>query len=132
VFQVHIYPNVRLLVYGRLIARGTRWQPIRFLPYNTSEMNDDISFKTRRDRRDVVSLDLPVLYRQDSAFQHFDVYLVQGAHDGSSGWLHIYNRTSGSVNIGVMCHKYTMMQVNRCQFVIVTSRVAMRRWCADS
>lgn len=35
--EVHVWPNVRILVLGDLIADGTLWQPIRFKPINTTE-----------------------------------------------------------------------------------------------
>ncbi|CAL2046926.1 unnamed protein product [Caenorhabditis brenneri] len=36
--EVHIWPNVRILVLGNLVARGSYWQPIRFKPINTTEL----------------------------------------------------------------------------------------------
>uniref|UniRef100_A0A183C0J1 SRCR domain-containing protein n=1 Tax=Globodera pallida TaxID=36090 RepID=A0A183C0J1_GLOPA len=35
--EVHVWPNVRILVYGSLIADATLWQPIRFKPINATE-----------------------------------------------------------------------------------------------
>ncbi|CAI2352995.1 unnamed protein product [Caenorhabditis sp. 36 PRJEB53466] len=35
--EVHIWPNVRILVLGNLVAEGSYWQPIRFKPINTTE-----------------------------------------------------------------------------------------------
>uniref|UniRef100_A0A914YBH5 Ribosomal protein L21 n=1 Tax=Panagrolaimus superbus TaxID=310955 RepID=A0A914YBH5_9BILA len=35
--EIHIWPNVRILVLGNLIADATLWQPIRFLPLNVTE-----------------------------------------------------------------------------------------------
>lgn len=35
--EVHIWPNVRILVLGNFIADGTLWQPIRFKPINATE-----------------------------------------------------------------------------------------------
>lgn len=38
--EVHIWPNVRILVLGNLIADGTLWQPIRFKPINVTEYDE--------------------------------------------------------------------------------------------
>ncbi|KAL3080363.1 hypothetical protein niasHT_038403 [Heterodera trifolii] len=38
--EVHVWPNVRILVYGNLIADGTLWQPIRFKPINATEFGE--------------------------------------------------------------------------------------------
>lgn len=38
--QVHIWPNVRILVLGHLIAEGTFWEPIRFKPINITEYEE--------------------------------------------------------------------------------------------
>lgn len=35
--EVHVFPNVRILVLGDLVADGTLWQPIRFKPINVTE-----------------------------------------------------------------------------------------------
>ncbi|KAI1717620.1 scavenger receptor cysteine-rich domain-containing protein [Ditylenchus destructor] len=35
--EIHIWPNVRILVLGDLIADGTLWQPISFKPINATE-----------------------------------------------------------------------------------------------
>ena len=36
--EIHVYPNVRILVLGDLVAEGTPWQPIRFKPINNTEL----------------------------------------------------------------------------------------------
>ncbi|VDO43648.1 unnamed protein product [Haemonchus placei] len=38
--EVHIWPNVRILVLGDLIADATYWEPIRFKPINTTEFDE--------------------------------------------------------------------------------------------
>ncbi|EYC44991.1 hypothetical protein Y032_0443g1557 [Ancylostoma ceylanicum] len=38
--EVHVWPNVRILVLGDLIADGTYWEPIRFKPINTTEFDE--------------------------------------------------------------------------------------------
>ncbi|KHN76830.1 hypothetical protein Tcan_11223 [Toxocara canis] len=38
--EVHIWPNVRILVLGHLIAEGTFWEPIRFKPINMTEYDE--------------------------------------------------------------------------------------------
>uniref|UniRef100_A0A0M3IM39 SRCR domain-containing protein n=1 Tax=Ascaris lumbricoides TaxID=6252 RepID=A0A0M3IM39_ASCLU len=38
--KVHIWPNVRILVLGHLIAEGTFWEPIRFKPINITEYEE--------------------------------------------------------------------------------------------
>lgn len=40
IFQVHVWPNVRILVLGNLKADGTYWQPIRFKPINVTEYEE--------------------------------------------------------------------------------------------
>ena len=35
--EVHVWPNVRILVLGNLVADATLWQPVRFLPINSTE-----------------------------------------------------------------------------------------------
>ena len=39
--EVHVWPNVRILVLGNLICDGTLWQPIRFKPINTTELAEE-------------------------------------------------------------------------------------------
>lgn len=39
--EVHVAPNVRILVLGNLIADGTLWQPIRFKPLNSTELMEE-------------------------------------------------------------------------------------------
>ncbi|KAK6754795.1 hypothetical protein RB195_013653 [Necator americanus] len=38
--EVHVWPNVRILVLGDLVADGTYWEPIRFKPINTTEYDE--------------------------------------------------------------------------------------------
>uniref|UniRef100_A0A915M244 SRCR domain-containing protein n=1 Tax=Meloidogyne javanica TaxID=6303 RepID=A0A915M244_MELJA len=59
--EVHIWPNVRILVYGDLIADGTLWQPVRFRPINTTEYSEQQGkrgSKYRRRRSTVTPFDL--------------------------------------------------------------------------
>ncbi|VBB30847.1 unnamed protein product [Acanthocheilonema viteae] len=39
--EVHIWPNVRILVLGNLRAEGTYWEPIRFKPINMTEYTEE-------------------------------------------------------------------------------------------
>ena len=36
--EIHVWPNVRILVLGDLVVDGSLWQPIRFLPINRTEV----------------------------------------------------------------------------------------------
>uniref|UniRef100_A0A183G227 SRCR domain-containing protein n=1 Tax=Heligmosomoides polygyrus TaxID=6339 RepID=A0A183G227_HELPZ len=38
--EVHVWPNVRIMVLGDLVADGTYWEPIRFKPINTTEFDE--------------------------------------------------------------------------------------------
>ena len=38
--EIHLYPNVRILVLGSLEAEGTFLEPIRFKPINITELAD--------------------------------------------------------------------------------------------
>lgn len=49
--EVHIWPNVRILVLGNLIADGTLWQPIRFKPINFTEFFEQNGRMEARNRR---------------------------------------------------------------------------------
>ena len=51
--EVHVWPNVRILVLGELIADGTYWQPIRFKPINITEYDEIRSKIGTRYKRDV-------------------------------------------------------------------------------
>lgn len=39
--EVHVAPNVRILVLGNLVADGTLWQPILFKPLNATELLEE-------------------------------------------------------------------------------------------
>ncbi|VDM92148.1 unnamed protein product [Litomosoides sigmodontis] len=39
--EVHVWPNVRILVLGNLKAEGTYWEPIRFKPINVTEYAEE-------------------------------------------------------------------------------------------
>uniref|UniRef100_A0A7E4VD53 SRCR domain-containing protein n=1 Tax=Panagrellus redivivus TaxID=6233 RepID=A0A7E4VD53_PANRE len=123
--EVHVYPNVRILVLGDLIADATLWQPIRFLPVNATEILIEKSMMESRNKRSVVKRQrhrafsaeylhmeyvrkkrrsgfdpvfkqFPVLRRDWPFFQTFDVSLTaNGTMPGRSGFLQIYNATSG-------------------------------------
>ncbi|CAD5229908.1 unnamed protein product [Bursaphelenchus xylophilus] len=49
--EVHVWPNVRILVLGNLIADGTLWQPIRFKPINATEWAEEQGTRPTRYRR---------------------------------------------------------------------------------
>ena len=61
-----MYPNVRILVLGNLVAEGTPWKPIRFKPINVTELAQVTGENARRFKRDVISTKFPVLHRRDS------------------------------------------------------------------
>ena len=53
--EVHVWPNVRILVLGNLVADGTLWQPIRFKPINSTELAESLgrigtAYRRRRRR----------------------------------------------------------------------------------
>ncbi len=56
--EVHIWPNVRILVLGQLIAEGTYWLPIRFKPINTTEYAEIHGRATSRYRRSTIDREL--------------------------------------------------------------------------
>ncbi|CAB3397311.1 unnamed protein product [Caenorhabditis bovis] len=125
--EVHIWPSVRILVLGNLIADGTYWQPIRFKPINTTEYDElkgripteykrkkreavlpTILYKNAgarvrekradRGRPDAVYRDFPTLNRADPYYQRFTVSLSENGSDyGRSGFLQIYNATTGEI-----------------------------------
>ncbi|CAD6189688.1 unnamed protein product [Caenorhabditis auriculariae] len=129
--EVHVWPNVRILVLGNLIADGTYWQPIRFKPINTTEFDEirgripsqykrkrrfvDWTIKRRTDtvmrqerflrqkrsdrsRQDQVYKEFPTLFRDDPYYQRFSVSLNRnGSEIGRSGFLEIYNATTGEL-----------------------------------
>ncbi|CAD5226291.1 unnamed protein product [Bursaphelenchus okinawaensis] len=49
--EVHVWPNVRILVLGNLVADGTLWQPIRFKPINATEWAEELGTRPTRYRR---------------------------------------------------------------------------------
>jgi hypothetical protein len=49
--EVHVWPNVRILVLGDLIADGTLWQPISFKPINATEYAQSVGRVGTRYRR---------------------------------------------------------------------------------
>jgi hypothetical protein len=51
--EVHIAPNVRILVLGNLIADGTLWQPIRFKPLNSTELMEEEGKVSTRYKRNI-------------------------------------------------------------------------------
>lgn len=51
--EVHVAPNVRILVLGDLIADGTLWQPIIFKPINATELLEEENRIPTRYRRSV-------------------------------------------------------------------------------
>lgn len=102
---------------GTLIADGTFNEPIRFKPINVTEnvdfcqpkrfhLNttqfDTLSNQTLlRLKRDIIDLEFPILYREVPYFQKFDSYLLdENGHKSEnprSGFLHIYNATTGEM-----------------------------------
>lgn len=52
--EVHIWPNVRILVLGDLICDGTLWQPIRFKPINATELAEERGRLGSRYKRSVL------------------------------------------------------------------------------
>uniref|UniRef100_A0A1I7XKS0 SRCR domain-containing protein n=1 Tax=Heterorhabditis bacteriophora TaxID=37862 RepID=A0A1I7XKS0_HETBA len=125
--EVHVWPNVRILVLGNIVADGTYWEPIRFKPINTTEYDEirgkigtrykrSSSFrlrnkrsdmgmriqqwlrKKRADRADIVYQQFPLLFREDPYFQRFTVSLTSnGSFPGRSGFLQIHNATTGEI-----------------------------------
>ncbi|CAP36001.2 Protein CBG18580 [Caenorhabditis briggsae] len=152
--EVHIWPNVRILVLGNLVAKGSYWQPIRFKPINTTEyaeikgripseyrkkrgvvleekkpekpnghhiekrpgVDQSEAPKSRpnrsdraehagrprrasdRSKPDLVYRDFPTLHRDDPYYQRFTVSLTANGSDyGRSGFLQIYNATTGEI-----------------------------------
>lgn len=51
--EVHIWPNVRILVLGNLIVDGTLWQPTRFKPINITEYEESRGRIPTRYRRNI-------------------------------------------------------------------------------
>ncbi|KAI6192849.1 hypothetical protein M3Y99_01913900 [Aphelenchoides fujianensis] len=51
--EVHVAPNVRILVLGDLVCDGTLWQPNRFKPLNTTEIAEEEGRVATRYRRAV-------------------------------------------------------------------------------
>lgn len=49
--EVHVWPNVRILVLGNLVANGNLWQPIRFKPINATEYDESRGRVPTRYRR---------------------------------------------------------------------------------
>jgi hypothetical protein len=67
--ELHIWPNVRILVLGHIKAEGTYWEPIRFKPINTTELAEIRGLAGTRYRRST-------LYRTRSRRAH-DVHRFQ-------------------------------------------------------
>lgn len=120
--EVHICPNVRILVLGTLIADGTFYEPIRFKPINVTEnidfcqprkfhsnttqydpiINHTDVIPAVRGKRDIIDVEFPILYREVPYFQKFDSFLLDeyGQRNTESpriGFLHIYNVTTGEM-----------------------------------
>uniref|UniRef100_A0A0N4ZT88 SRCR domain-containing protein n=1 Tax=Parastrongyloides trichosuri TaxID=131310 RepID=A0A0N4ZT88_PARTI len=119
--EIHIWPNVRILVLGNLIADGTYWEPIRFKPINVTEYKQirgqkptrykrgitiedlhstEIEYLNRNKRKafvDPIFAEFPVLRRQDPYYQTFDVSLEKNGSLINAGFLQIYNSTTGEI-----------------------------------
>uniref|UniRef100_A0A8R1DMH6 SRCR domain-containing protein n=1 Tax=Caenorhabditis japonica TaxID=281687 RepID=A0A8R1DMH6_CAEJA len=112
--EVHIWPNVRILVLGNLVAEGSYWQPIRFKPINITEFLEikgkipteyrkkrGVVFEREkrasdRSKPDLIYRQFPTLHRDDLYYQRFTVSLTANGSDyGRSGFLQIYNATTG-------------------------------------
>ncbi|GMR58343.1 hypothetical protein PMAYCL1PPCAC_28538, partial [Pristionchus mayeri] len=53
--EVHIWPNVRILVLGNIVAEGTMWDPVRFKPINTTEYDEQKGRIATRYRRSTMT-----------------------------------------------------------------------------
>lgn len=114
--EIHLYPNVRILVLGTLIAEGTYNEPIRFIPINQTEVASadpgvlsippppvfspnflpaaTSNTTNSRNKRDIVYRKFPLLQREDTFYQKFDTFLIGGPTE-KSGWVEIWNATTG-------------------------------------
>ncbi|CAJ0963174.1 unnamed protein product, partial [Mesorhabditis belari] len=121
--EVHIWPNVRILVLGNLVADATYWEPVRFKPINVTEYEETRGRERGRYKRsidrarpDPVYASFPQLYRYDPYYQKFSVHLnTEDSKTNRAGWLEIYNATSGE--IVPLCDR---------QFTIRNAQVACR------
>uniref|UniRef100_A0AC35U2L2 Beta_helix domain-containing protein n=1 Tax=Rhabditophanes sp. KR3021 TaxID=114890 RepID=A0AC35U2L2_9BILA len=116
--EVHIWPNVRILVLGNLIAEGTYWEPIRFKPINVTEYNqikgrtptrykrnietklhqseENYLFRMKRKSTiDPIFAEFPSLRRHDPYHQKFDLHLDGNGSYPNAGFLNIFNSTTG-------------------------------------
>uniref|UniRef100_A0A915K0I4 SRCR domain-containing protein n=1 Tax=Romanomermis culicivorax TaxID=13658 RepID=A0A915K0I4_ROMCU len=103
--EIHVCPNVRILILGSLIAQGTADEPIRFKPINITEYDHFCSLhrgahisKSRLRKRDTVDSRFPILNRYVASLQEFSSHLVlDEGGDERSGFLHIFNATTGEM-----------------------------------
>ncbi|VDM98808.1 unnamed protein product, partial [Thelazia callipaeda] len=119
--EIHVWPNVRILVLGNLKAEGTYWEPIRFKPINVTEYmeqrgdsnslitNNNISvecmngsdalcrLKVKRQAnwagQDAIYHQFPSLNRNDPYYQSFEVRLNSTVP--KVGFLEFFNITTG-------------------------------------
>uniref|UniRef100_A0A915PUQ6 SRCR domain-containing protein n=1 Tax=Setaria digitata TaxID=48799 RepID=A0A915PUQ6_9BILA len=118
--EVHVWPNVRILVLGNLKAEGTYWEPIRFKPINMTEYTEvngagasvirhkrsgrlppplaNSSWQYRKKRKTQIGIDniyqlFPTLNRYHLYYQQFKLRL--NGSKGSAGFLEYYNATTG-------------------------------------
>ncbi|CEF63163.1 SRCR domain and Parallel beta-helix repeat and Pectin lyase fold/virulence factor domain and Pectin lyase fold domain and C-type lectin-like domain and C-type lectin fold domain and SRCR-like domain-containing protein [Strongyloides ratti] len=118
--EIHVSPNVNILVLGELICGGTYWEPCRIKPLNETEFIQTQKQKPTRYKREVynnlyateieylkrnrrkVSIDpifdkFPILRRQDPYYQTFEISLERNGSAPNAGFLQIYNETTGEI-----------------------------------
>jgi hypothetical protein len=69
--EVHVAPNVRILVLGNLIADGTLWQPILFKPINATEVLEEEGRVPTRYKRNIF-FSRPHKRRTDTAWRQLN------------------------------------------------------------
>ncbi|CAG9540523.1 unnamed protein product, partial [Cercopithifilaria johnstoni] len=115
--EVHVWPNVRILVLGNLKAEGTYWEPIRFKPINVTEyMEEHGAIVARHERsnhcsiqsnnlcrhqkkrqsesigKDSINQYFPTINRYNSYYQQFVIRL--NGTKPMIGFLEFYNATT--------------------------------------
>ncbi|VDK79012.1 unnamed protein product, partial [Onchocerca ochengi] len=115
--EVHVWPNVRILVLGNLKAEGTFWEPIRFKPINVTEYSEQRGTGVTRHERsnhcsihsnnlcrhqtkrraewigqDSINQHFPSLNRYNPNYQQFKIRL--NGTKPKTGFLEFYNATT--------------------------------------